>query len=390
LGDGTTDNRNTPAEVVGLTSGVTAIAVGSYHTCALVSGDGVKCWGYNAFGQLGDGTTVVRNTPTDVVGLTSGATAIAAGENHTCARVSVGGVKCWGANWSGQLGDGTIAVRNTPTDVVGLTSGVTAIAASGAHSCALVAGGGVKCWGGNGYGQLGDATTDDRSTPVDVVGLASGVTAIAAGERHTCTLGSGGGVKCWGYNGFGQLGDGTWDDRSMPADVVGLMSGATAITAGGAHTCALVGSGRPKCWGQDRYGQLGVGTSVIVLAPMDVVEFMPPTLALNYPNGQPGSFFTVTGWNFPINSQATLSINDQVITTTLAVNETGSFIVFLSTTSAEAGSYSVIASVNPSAAISFLLADNAPLRPQEGGGQVFIVPAGIAMTNLEYLPLVVR
>jgi hypothetical protein len=216
------------------------------------------------------------------------------------------------------------------------------------------------------------------------------VTAIATNSDHTCALVAGGGVKCWGWNGSGQLGDGTTTDRSVPVDVAGLTSGLAAIAAGGEHTCALVGNGRPKCWGWDGYGQLGMGTITQCLTPVDVVESAPPYLTINYPNGQPGSFFTITGWNFPPDTQATLSINGQVITSTLSVNPTGSFIVFLNTTGVEAGGYVVAASVNPSATTIFILADDAPLRPQEGGGQTFVVPAGIAYTNYVYLPLVRR
>jgi len=121
---------------------------------------------------------------------------------------------------------------------------------------------------------------------------------------------------------------------------------------------------------------------------VDVIESLPPSLTINYPNGQPGSFFALTGWNFPPGAQASLSINYQVITTTLAVNPTGSFIFFLDTSNAEPGGYIVTVSANPIATTSFHLVDDAPLRPQEGGGQVFIVPAGIALDKFVYLPLV--
>jgi uncharacterized repeat protein (TIGR01451 family) len=271
LGDGTTTNRLTPVDVSGLTNGVTAIAVGSVHTCALTSTGGVKCWGWNSNGQLGDGTTTQRLTPVDVSGLTSGVTAIATINDHNCALTSAGGVKCWGWNSGGQLGDGTTTQRLTPVDVSGLTSGVIAIAAGGSHTCALTSAGGVKCWGWNSSGQLGDGTTTIRLTPVNVIGLTSGVTAIATGNGHTCALTSTGSAKCWGGNDFGQLGDGTTTDRFTPVNVSGLTSNVGAIAAGGYHTCALTSAGSAKCWGGNDFGQLGDGNPIFRTTPVDVV-----------------------------------------------------------------------------------------------------------------------
>ncbi len=267
LGDGTTTNRTAPVPVSGL-SGATAIAAGDDHTCALVAGGEARCWGYNRYGQLGDGTTTSRTTPVPVSGL-SGATAIAAAGAHTCALVSGGEARCWGANGSGQLGDGTqYTNRLTPVPVSGL-SGATAIAAGEAHTCALVAGGEARCWGNNFYGQLGDGTQDtDRLTPVPVSGL-SGATAIAAGAIHTCALVAGGEARCWGANHYGHLGDGTTTRRTTPVPVSGL-SGATAIAAGTYHTCALVASGEARCWGGNFNGQLGDGTNTDRLTPVPV------------------------------------------------------------------------------------------------------------------------
>jgi alpha-tubulin suppressor-like RCC1 family protein len=145
----------TAVDVSGLSSGVSAIAAGIGHTCAVTTGGGVKCWGYNLSGQLGDGTTTERLTEADVSGLSSGVIAIAAGRSHTCALTTGGGVNCWGYNGNGQLGDGTIMNRLTAVDVSGLSSGVNAIAAGGDHTCALTTGAGVKCWGSNVRGQLG-------------------------------------------------------------------------------------------------------------------------------------------------------------------------------------------------------------------------------------------
>jgi alpha-tubulin suppressor-like RCC1 family protein len=136
---------------------------------------GAKCWGYNQYGQIGDGTNSARTTPVNVSGLTSGVASISTGANHTCAVTTSGGAKCWGYNLYGQLGDGTITDRSTPGDVSGLTSGVAAftdqIGALGDYTCAMTTSGGAKCWGYNLYGQLGDGTTTDRSTPGDVSGI---------------------------------------------------------------------------------------------------------------------------------------------------------------------------------------------------------------------------
>ena len=194
-------------DVVGLASGVTAITAGNEFTCALTTSGGVKCWGQGNVGQMGDGTDLERTIPVDVVGLTSGVIAITAGQEHACALLLDGGVKCWGDNDSGQLGDGTNGdvyndhhCRRTPVDVVGLGSEMMALTAGGAHTCALTVGGGVEVLGRDWLGQLGDGTTTQSFIPVDVDGLTSGVMAIDAKHVHTCVLMEGGGMKCWGYN----------------------------------------------------------------------------------------------------------------------------------------------------------------------------------------------
>ena len=271
LGDGTlTAWRLVPVAVVGMTSGVVAMAAGLRHTCALASGGAASCWGDDANGQLGDNATTQRLTPVVVSG--QGAVkAMAGGGLHTCAVVGFGGVKCWGSNDQGQLGDNSTTQRNAPVDVNGLTGGVAFTTAGASHSCALTTAGGVKCWGDNSFGQLGDNSQSHRLTPVNVSGLASGVKAIAAGDGHTCALTNAGGVKCWGQNSTGQLGDSTTTQRLMPVDVVGLTSGVAAIEAGASHTCALLAAGGVKCWGWNGFGQLGDNSTTQRNAPVDVV-----------------------------------------------------------------------------------------------------------------------
>ena len=194
------------------------IAAGAEHTCALTNSGGVKCWGRNNYGQLGDGTTTDRLTPADVSGLAEDVQSIEAGAEHTCALTASGGVMCWGRNDYGQLGDGTTTDRLTPVEVNGLAEDVQSIEAGAEYTCALTANGDTMCWGRNDYGQLGDGTTTDRLTPVEVSDLAVAVQAIAAGPEHSCALTSGD-IRCWGGNGRGQLGDGTTTDRLTPVEV---------------------------------------------------------------------------------------------------------------------------------------------------------------------------
>ena len=248
------------------TGGGSKIAAGQNHTCALITGGTVQCWGSNGYGELGNGTNTDSTVPVNVTGLT-GVTAISAGVYQTCALLSGGTVKCWGYNYSGQLGNGTNTDSNVPVSVTGLT-GVTAIAAGDAHTCALISGGTVQCWGYNSFSQLGNGTTTNSTVPVSVSGL-TGATAIDAGNIHTCALMSGGTVQCWGYNANGQLGDGTTTNSNVPVSVTGL-TGASAISAGYFHTCALISGGTVKCWGDNSYGELGNGTNTDSNVPVTV------------------------------------------------------------------------------------------------------------------------
>lgn len=273
LGDGTRTDRYSPVGVVGLGSGVAAVTAGYRHTCALTSTGGVKCWGDNGTGQLGDGTTTSHTTPVDVAGLGGSITEISAGHLSTCALTATGGVKCWGLNGEGQLGDGTTTDRWNPVNMTGLGSGVVGIAAGGKHACAVLADGSVKCWGENSNGQLGDGTTTNRSTPVYVLALPGGAAAVAAGESHTCVRTRANGAKCWGWNYHGQLGDGTTAQRTTPVDVTGLTSDVAGLTAGDFHTCAVVATGGPhvQCWGANYDGELGDGSTTNRSTPSDVV-----------------------------------------------------------------------------------------------------------------------
>jgi len=274
LGNGVSAASDTPVNVVGLSSGVIGLAAGSFHACALTSAGGVKCWGYNWDGQLGNGILAFPGAnqiaPVDVVGLSSGVVELSLGNSHSCALTSEGAVKCWGANDWGALGDGTQTTSSTPVNVSGLGSEVIGIALGSGFTCALTSLGGVKCWGANPYGQLGNGTNTASQTPVSVTGLSSGVIGLVTGNGHVCALTSVGGVKCWGLNAFGQVGDGTNTNRNIPVPVVGLSSGVIGLAAGGGHTCALTSAGTLKCWGRNLDGELGDSSNTNRNSPVNV------------------------------------------------------------------------------------------------------------------------
>lgn len=272
VGDGTSTQRTTPVDVSGLSSGIESVTSGLYHTCALTNSGGVKCWGYNAYGQLGDGTTTQRTTPVDVSGLTTGVIYVAAGEHHTCALTRNGAVRCWGYNYNGQLGDGTTTNRSVSV-ASGLSTDVIVITAGGKHTCALTSIGGVKCWGYNFYGQLGDGTGTSSTAPVDVVGLDMGVKYVDSGDEHSCAITDIGAVRCWGKNSDGQLGDDTTTYRKTPVNVIGLTESVASVAAGSYHSCALSNSGGIMCWGDNGSGQLGDGTLVDRHTPVGVMGF---------------------------------------------------------------------------------------------------------------------
>ncbi len=276
-----------PVSVFGLSSGVSAIAAGHWHTCALTTTGGAMCWGSNSDGQLGNNSNTGGYTPVNVSGLTSGVTAIAVGGGHSCALTATGGVMCWGSNSNGQLGNNNSNNPSPiPVNVVGLSSGVVAIAAGSSHTCALTALGGIKCWGNNQFGQLGNNTFSDESLlPVDVVGLPSGVVSIATGEHHTCALTSTGGMMCWGDNDNGQLGNNSLTVSAVPVNVSGLSSGVSYMTGARWHTCALTSDGGGMCWGANDFGQLGDGTDIRSLIPVYISGMAPvPTIFTDVPS----------------------------------------------------------------------------------------------------------
>jgi alpha-tubulin suppressor-like RCC1 family protein len=295
LGNNSTTDSSTPVQVkgaggTGLLTGVSQISVGGSHTCALKlddasdpgSGGKVWCWGSDGNGELGNGYTTDSSTPAQVViGPLPGTAAldhviqISAGGSHTCALSQGETVSCWGRNYEGQLGNGALihtlgSDKSTPVSVVSLTN-VINISAGYGHTCAVLSTGSytISCWGANSYGQLGHGNTTDSSSPVQVYTIGTtaltGASKVSAGSFHTCALLSSGNARCWGHNADGQLGNGTATANNPFAGQVNA-SGSTALTgvsnvsAGSDHSCALLSTNTVDCWGYNYSGQLGIGT----------------------------------------------------------------------------------------------------------------------------------
>jgi Regulator of Chromosome Condensation (RCC1) repeat protein len=299
LGDGTIEDRAASAPVVldeasRLPLNASALALGNGHSCGVEVGARARCWGGNASGQLGDGTAIQRSLPVNVL-LDSGGMAlpgvqgVSLGDAHSCALVSGGEVRCWGGNASGQLGNNAAAASNFPVPVVDVSgsrlAGVQRVALGNDHSCALVSGGNLACWGNNVSGQLGDGTTDGHAFAAPVFVDSSGtrltnVQAVALGTAYSCALATTGEMRCWGGNAFGQLGNGTKNPSLLPLPVrVDLMGtpliGVQALSLGNAHACAVVDAGgetEVRCWGDNANGQLGDGTTTESPLPVTVLK----------------------------------------------------------------------------------------------------------------------
>lgn len=283
-GSGGAGGASAPVPLVAL-----HIATGKSHSCALVAGGTVACWGAGAHGQLGDGLSGAehhRTTAAAVPGL-SGVKALRAGGDTTCALLAEGGkVVCWGAGGYGQLGNGKAEdqyFEPSPVEVSGLEKAVD-LSVSGSNACAVLADGTVRCWGRNDAGAwLGFPSADcgpyldpdgtGDPTPVTVpceqtphqVDAIFDAKQISVGGAHVCALRLGGSLSCWGADGFGQLGDGTFgpdNHKSTPTPIPDLL-GVLSVHAGSSHTCALLATQKVACWGDNAHGQLGIGTDAL-------------------------------------------------------------------------------------------------------------------------------
>lgn len=237
-------------------------------SCAISTDNVLWCWGGNRFGQLGVGDFEPRSSPTRVMGLTGEVSRASNGGGHTCAQLTDGSVWCWGKNTSGQLGTGDQSPSLAPR-AVQLGGAVERIATGNNFACARGVDGRVSCWGENGTGQLGLGDSMARSSPTQVSALGMNALRLAAGGSHGCSLANDGLVSCWGDNRFGQLGVGDTMPRTTP-QVLTSLGPVSQVFTGGSHTCALKLDSTLWCWGDNRSGQLGLGDTTPRLVPTQV------------------------------------------------------------------------------------------------------------------------
>lgn len=255
-----------------------ALAAGEEHACLLDPEGAAWCWGANESGQLGNGSLVPSATPVRVAGGRR-FVAIQAGGSHTCALTAGGEAFCWGSNRFGQLGSGGASTAEfEPVPVTGGLSFAALSVGGFHHTCGRTAAGELHCWGGDRDGQLGYAPPDECLFGVGIdpcgrtprpVPLGSAVGEVSAGFLHTCALDPAGVARCWGENSAGQLGTGTTGTRVPPSEVRGAVRFA-ALASGSLHGCGLDEAGRAHCWGEGSAGALGTGTPVSTLTPAAV------------------------------------------------------------------------------------------------------------------------
>ena len=257
LGDGTTIDRYAPIKIM---DSVVSVSAGTIHNMAIKTDGSLWAWGYNGTGELGDGTKIDRYTPVKIM---DSVVSVSAGGSHTMAIKTDGSLWAWGHNGIGRLGDGTTTSRSTPVKIM---DSVVSVSAGDGHTMAIKADGSLWAWGYNSDGQLGDGTRIDRYNPVKIM---DSVVSVSAGGCYTMAIKTDGSLWAWGWNAIGQLGDGTTIDRYNP---VKIMDSVVSVSAGGYHTMAIKSDGSLWAWGGNYYGPLGDGTRTSRSTPVKIMD----------------------------------------------------------------------------------------------------------------------
>ncbi len=278
LGIGSVQNENTPRTVdFGLGRTAVSMSIGQAHACAILDDGSLKCWGEGTSGRLGANSGDTKMSPSPVnLGFGRTAMSVGAGYDHTCVILDNGTVSCWGNDNYGQIGDGgLVASKYLPvlTSSLGVNRTAVAISSGGTHTCVILDNGAVSCWGGNGYGQLGNGGTTDKATPTltSSLGINRTAVAISSGISHTCAILDNGSLSCWGYGYAGQLGNGGNSNQNTPQSVnLGLGRTAVSVSTKSSMTCAVLDDASLVCWGSNGAGQLGIGSIINNNTPQTV------------------------------------------------------------------------------------------------------------------------
>ncbi len=386
LGDGSTNGRLSPTEIRAL-SGIVAVAAGADHTLAVDITGTVWAWGRNASGQLGDGTTANRTAPVIVSGLPP-VSAVAAGTSHSVALATDGTIWTWGANTNGQLGNGTTTRSLLP---IMLAPGWTAIAVAAGHShtLAIRSDGTLWGWGANGSGQLGTSSPSQWTVPGQIAGV-QGAVAATGGSCFTAVLRSDGRVLTSGCNGSGQLGNNTTTNRPSMDLVIGIES-VTTIRAGSASVSGLTAGGEIWSWGQNLYGQIGNGgTSTQRLPVRTLTAGIIAHLAAGHTHG---GAVTATGIVFTWGANASGQLGDGTTirrTTPVAISDIDyAWKVATPTLTLAAGSYTTdqattVANTTPGAELHYTTDGSVPTQADQS------IPSGTSLAVDRTMILSVR
>jgi alpha-tubulin suppressor-like RCC1 family protein len=271
LGDNTTVSKSSPVSVVGGILGWSQISSGSYNSAGITNTRIAYCWGANDDGQLGTGNTTSTSSPVTVVGGITNWRQISVGGKHSIAITLTGIAYGWGNGGSGRLGTGNTTNRSSPVTVVGGITNWSQVSTGLNHTLGLTSAGIAYAWGENLFGTLGTGNTTNRSSPVTVVGGITNWSQLSAGTNHSVGLTSTGIAYAWGRNYFGNLGDGTTVNKSSPVTVVGGITNWSQLSAGGAHILGLTSTGTVYAWGGNNAGQLGTGNTTSTSSPVTVL-----------------------------------------------------------------------------------------------------------------------
>ena len=271
LGDNTTVYKSSPVQTIAGGTNWKQVACGVYHTSAIKTDGTLWTWGYNSFGQLGDNTTAWRSSPVQTISAGTNWKQVACGVYHTSAIKTDGSLWTWGYNPYGQLGDNTTVDKSSPVQTVAGGTNWKQVACGYYHTSAIKTDGSLWTWGNNNYGQLGDNTNTAKSSPVQTISAGTNWKQIACGGYHTTAIKTDGTLWTWGYNSQGQLGDNTTAWRSSPVQTIAGGTNWKQVACGSGHTSAIKTDGTLWTWGYNGYGQLGDNTIVSKSSPVQTI-----------------------------------------------------------------------------------------------------------------------